>query len=198
MTATELEVVLRGRGQRVRRRPCGKGFVAQCPAHQDGKHMSLAVSIGRDGRQLMHCFAGCGFDEVRLALALPVEAFFGWDAYHKRLCRAHSGLPSLTLSISSHRVIDARALAAPAAVDGTAIETVAADIGALFAAADRAGVGDYPLMYSVRFGADRTGLHKTAVAKALKMLCRRGRLRRGPDVPARTGRSTHTYRRAGR
>jgi len=93
MTATELAVVLEGHGMRVRARH--GGFQAQCPAHPDEKRKrALSVSLGRDGRQLLHCHAGCGFDEVRSALSLPAEAFFGWDAYNlKRLRRPSPASP---------------------------------------------------------------------------------------------------------
>lgn len=40
-----------------------------CPAHDD-HDPSLSVSIGDDGRVLLHCFAGCSFDEILLALNL--------------------------------------------------------------------------------------------------------------------------------
>ena len=46
-----------------------KQFTARCPAHKD-KHPSLSVSEGRDGRVLLHCFAGCTFDDIIAALGL--------------------------------------------------------------------------------------------------------------------------------
>ena len=38
-----------------------------CPAHDD-RNPSLSVGVGRDGRLLMRCFAGCAFENVVAAL----------------------------------------------------------------------------------------------------------------------------------
>ncbi len=46
-----------------------------CPAHEDSKP-SLSVTEGRDGRVLLYCHAGCSFDAVMAALALPVTDAF--------------------------------------------------------------------------------------------------------------------------
>ncbi|MFA7522990.1 MAG: hypothetical protein WCY71_08730 [Halothiobacillaceae bacterium] len=44
-----------------------------CPAHQD-KRPSLLVSETEDGRVLMHCRAGCSFDDIRQGLGLePID-----------------------------------------------------------------------------------------------------------------------------
>lgn len=47
-------------------RRCGKGWIAQCPGHKD-KRPSLSISE-RDGKLLVHCFAGCTQDAVIDAL----------------------------------------------------------------------------------------------------------------------------------
>lgn len=48
----------------LRARPAGPGkWTAQCPAHQDDKP-SLSISEGKDGRVLVHCFAGCAPEDV--------------------------------------------------------------------------------------------------------------------------------------
>ena len=36
----------------------GSGWIAKCPAHKDSSP-SLSIGVGRDGRVLVHCFAGC-------------------------------------------------------------------------------------------------------------------------------------------
>ena len=59
--------VLLGRLEGVR--PAGPhSWVARCPAHDD-RDPSLSVSV-KDGRVLLHCFAGCGPDEVLGAVGL--------------------------------------------------------------------------------------------------------------------------------
>jgi hypothetical protein len=46
-------------------------FQCQCPGplHERGdRNPSLSIKDGRDGRLLLHCFAGCSFDDVVEAL----------------------------------------------------------------------------------------------------------------------------------
>jgi hypothetical protein len=45
------------------------GWQACCPAHDD-QNPSLSVGIGKDGRLLLHCHAGCRFADVIKALGL--------------------------------------------------------------------------------------------------------------------------------
>jgi hypothetical protein len=37
--------------------------MAQCPVHDDSK-ASLSISVGRDGKPLVHCHAGCAQEAV--------------------------------------------------------------------------------------------------------------------------------------
>ena len=53
----------------------GEGYMAQCPAHDDDK-ASLCVSEGRDGRVLLHCFAGCTVEEICDAAGLKMSDLF--------------------------------------------------------------------------------------------------------------------------
>src|SRR5258707_10193247 len=50
-------------------RPSRDGWSARCPAHED-KRASLSISEGPDGKVLLCCFAGCGYDQVVAALDL--------------------------------------------------------------------------------------------------------------------------------
>jgi hypothetical protein len=52
---------------RVRHR--ADGWLARCPAHDDG-HPSLSLKAGDDGRILLHCFAGCRPEAILTALGL--------------------------------------------------------------------------------------------------------------------------------
>ena len=56
-------------------RSSGDGWVALCPAHED-RAASLSVAEGRDGRALVHCFAGCGIDAILSALGLEARDLF--------------------------------------------------------------------------------------------------------------------------
>jgi hypothetical protein len=208
MTHGELAVILESHGMRVRARR--SGFQAQCPAHLDDKRKrALSIGLGADGRQILHCHAGCTFDDVRLALGLPVGAFFGWDAYNLKRSRGLSPASSVTLSISGIEILDAKTLLAadlkrePVALTlppraRHVTRAIAADMALLFGLADQAGVGDVPLMYSTHWAARRLGVDMSGVAHALHALVECGAIERGKSVPAWNGRATRTYRRAGR
>jgi len=50
-------------------------WVARCPAHADSSP-SLSIREGRDGRVLLHCFAGCDVEDVLNALGLAMGHLF--------------------------------------------------------------------------------------------------------------------------
>ena len=54
--------------------PNGDGWTARCPAHED-RHNSLSIHT-RDGRWLIKCHAGCGWEEIMGALGLDASALF--------------------------------------------------------------------------------------------------------------------------
>jgi hypothetical protein len=57
-------------------RHTGSGkWQARCPAHAD-RSPSLSIAEGRDGRVLLHCFAGCTADAVLAALELSSRDLF--------------------------------------------------------------------------------------------------------------------------
>ena len=51
------------------------GWTACCPAHDD-RHASLSISVGDDGRVLLHCHAGCNVENVASALGLEMRDLF--------------------------------------------------------------------------------------------------------------------------
>jgi len=54
-------------------KPTGEGrWIACCPAHDD-RHPSLSIRELRDGRVLVHCFAGCAVHDVVRAVDLTLE-----------------------------------------------------------------------------------------------------------------------------
>jgi putative DNA primase/helicase len=56
-------------------KPCGNGWKALCPAHDDQKQ-SLHVSEGKDGRVLIHCHAGCSVNDICQALGIDLGDLF--------------------------------------------------------------------------------------------------------------------------
>jgi hypothetical protein len=52
-----------------RPRRSGQGWHSLCPAHEDVSP-SLSIAEGDDARALVHCFAGCTFEAVMVALGL--------------------------------------------------------------------------------------------------------------------------------
>jgi len=81
-------------------------WVACCPAHED-KSPSLAIRELDDGRVLLHCFAGCGADEVLGAIGLSMTDLFpprpaapgGGTARERRLL-----MPGDVFDIARHEV----------------------------------------------------------------------------------------------
>ena len=59
---------------RVKRTGTGR-WMTKCPAHDD-KGPSLSVTEAQDGRILLHCFAGCGAQEIMQALGLELADLF--------------------------------------------------------------------------------------------------------------------------
>lgn len=50
-------------------------WMASCPSHPD-KTASLALRELPDGRILLHCFAGCGIEEILESIGLTVNDLF--------------------------------------------------------------------------------------------------------------------------
>lgn len=70
MTAEEILMLLEGVRQVGPRR-----WMARCPAHED-RNPSLSITEGKDGRVLLHCFAGCRTEDVLQALGLSWKHLF--------------------------------------------------------------------------------------------------------------------------
>lgn len=68
MTAGEVAARLNGRQS-------GAGWMARCPAHDDG-HASLSIDEGADGRVLLHCHCGCGLEAILARAGLTTEDLF--------------------------------------------------------------------------------------------------------------------------
>lgn len=50
-------------------------YIARCPAHDD-KSPSLTIKDVGDGRTLVHCFAGCGANDVLAAIGLELHDLY--------------------------------------------------------------------------------------------------------------------------
>jgi hypothetical protein len=90
-------------------KPSGSGrWIAKCPAHKDNSP-SLAITTNtKDGRILIHCFAGCGATEVLDALDMDYQDLFppSDGFYHARGFRRSDGptVDSLMVDIcANHR-----------------------------------------------------------------------------------------------
>ncbi len=62
-------------------------YIARCPAHDD-RSPSLSIKDGDDGRVLLHCFAGCGTEDVLSAIGLTFS-----DVMPERIGAEHSYKP---------------------------------------------------------------------------------------------------------
>ena len=47
-------------------------IMLKCPAHEDGAP-SLHISRGDNGRAVLHCFAGCSYEEILEGFGISVE-----------------------------------------------------------------------------------------------------------------------------
>ena len=73
-------------------RPAGDGkWIARCPAHED-RDPSLSIGIGRDGRVLVHCHAGCAPLDILAAVGLEMADLFpeGALCHHAVGMRRHN------------------------------------------------------------------------------------------------------------
>jgi hypothetical protein len=60
----------------LRARRAGSGrWMAKCPAHDDSS-ASLSIREGREGRVLMHCFAGCALTTILETVGLRMADLF--------------------------------------------------------------------------------------------------------------------------
>jgi len=72
----------------------GDGYIARCPAHED-KNPSLSLTE-RDGKILLHCFAGCPPEAIVSALGLEMKDLF-IDGKEGEKMRGQSDEKGLTL-----------------------------------------------------------------------------------------------------
>ncbi|HEX5409183.1 MAG TPA: AAA family ATPase [Gemmatimonadaceae bacterium] len=56
----------------------GESWTARCPAHDDGSP-SLSISVGKDGRVLLNCHAGCTLSAILEAIGLQTRDLFPDD-----------------------------------------------------------------------------------------------------------------------
>jgi hypothetical protein len=71
---TPLEKVI----QKLNAKRCGAGWRALCPAHKDSKP-SLSINEGKNGKPLIHCHAGCTYEEIIKAAGITTEDLFPAD-----------------------------------------------------------------------------------------------------------------------
>lgn len=71
-------------------------WLARCPGHQDDKP-SLSVRELPDGRVLVHCFAGCGVEEVLAAVGLDFDALFPPRAVAHPIARERLPFPAFDM-----------------------------------------------------------------------------------------------------
>lgn len=76
------------------RKSAGSGWSACCPAHHD-TNPSLSVGLGKEGRILLKCFAGCSVEQIASALGLAVADLFSSPPSSRQRTRA--GHPGITL-----------------------------------------------------------------------------------------------------
>ena len=68
--------------QKVTKRGSGS-WLACCPAHND-THPSLSIDVGKDGRLLLHCHAGCSNLDVITAVGMSWDDLYPETDRHYR------------------------------------------------------------------------------------------------------------------
>jgi uncharacterized ParB-like nuclease family protein len=53
----------------------GNGYICRCTAHED-KNPSLSASIGKDGKILLYCFAGCHYKDICNSIGISISNLF--------------------------------------------------------------------------------------------------------------------------
>lgn len=56
-------------------RRSGRGWIARCPSHDD-RSPSLSITEARDGKLLLHCFAGCSVEAICQAIRINLSDLF--------------------------------------------------------------------------------------------------------------------------
>ena len=72
------EVKSRGKNKR--------SWIACCPAHDD-KSPSLCIDVGENDNVLIHCWAGCAFEEVLSSIGMNMSDAFPDDGYRQESFR---------------------------------------------------------------------------------------------------------------
>jgi phage/plasmid primase-like uncharacterized protein len=62
---------------------CAGGWIDRCPAHDD-RSPSLSIKETPKGKLLLYCFAGCTFDEIIKAAALPHSSLHDVNTYRPK------------------------------------------------------------------------------------------------------------------
>lgn len=80
-------------------RATGRGqWLACCPAHED-RSPSMTVRECDDGRVLVYCFAGCGFEAIVSAAGISIDELFPE--------KPHEHKPPLRRPFNAHDVLSA-------------------------------------------------------------------------------------------
>lgn len=74
----------------------GQGsWVACCPAHSDTSP-SLAIDVGKDGRLLLHCWAGCSNLDVITSVGVSWEELYPEEDRHYNSIARRNGIKERT------------------------------------------------------------------------------------------------------
>lgn len=73
MDVAPIDRVLERLGEGLKR--SGENWVGRCPAHED-RRASLSVSVGDDGRVLLHCHAGCETADIAAKMGMDLADLF--------------------------------------------------------------------------------------------------------------------------
>lgn len=86
------------------RQVSGDSWIARCPSHED-RSPSLSIKDAGGGRTLIHCHAGCGANDVLLALGFELgDLYPPTDKDYRGILRKPRGeaVDSLVVELAEH------------------------------------------------------------------------------------------------
>lgn len=116
----------------------GDSFTARCPAHDD-ETQSLSVKTGRDGRVLLHCFAGCEFSAIVAALGVKKGDLFPVGRAPQKVAAG----PTTTREVTSYVYTDADESPLYRAVRFDVLDVAGRRIGKTFRADRHIGANEF-------------------------------------------------------
>src|SRR5262245_36796603 len=88
-------------------KPCGNGWSARCPAHDD-RSPSLSIGVGEGRRVLLHCHAGCTPESIVASIGMTLADLFDDESPRAPARRARSSARTYTTAKDAIEAVSIR------------------------------------------------------------------------------------------